>query len=39
MFPLELAIVRRNWLNDNVDKTVIFNKFVNKNMKEKDVIL
>ena len=39
MFPPELAIVRRNWLNDNVDKTVIFKKFVNKNMKEKDVIL
>jgi len=39
MFPPELAIVRRNWLNDNIDKTNIFNKFVNENMKENGVIL
>ena len=39
MFPPELASVRRNWLNDNIDKTIIFNKFVNENMKEKGVIL
>jgi len=39
MFPLELTIIRRNWLNDNIDKTIIFNKSMNENMKEKDFIL
>jgi len=39
MFPPALAIARRNWLNDSIDKTIIFKKFVNENMKEKDVIL
>ena len=34
MFPPEQTIVRRKWLNDNIDKTIIFNKSVNENMKE-----
>ena len=38
MFLLELTIIRRNWLNDNIDKTIIFNKSMNENMKEKDFI-
>jgi len=39
MFPRELTTVRRNWLNDNIDKTIFFNKSMNENMKEKDFIL
>ena len=38
MFPPELTIVHRNWLNDNINKTIIFNKFMNGSMEEKDVI-
>jgi len=38
MFPPELTIVHPNWLNDNINKTIIFNKFMNGNMEEKDVI-
>ena len=39
MSPPELTIARQNWLNDNIGKTIIFNIFMNENMKEKDFIL
>jgi len=35
----ELTIVCRNWLNDNNDKAIIFNRFLNGNLEEEDVIL